>query len=67
METKVKTLNKARFDAKLSKEQKDFFQYAALASQRDKEIFFHALMHPDKPNEKLQKAAKRYKEAITKK
>jgi uncharacterized protein (DUF1778 family) len=97
METKVKTSGKARFDAKLTKEQKEFFQYAAslggfhtltefviysvqekaksiinehntlLASQRDKEIFFDALMHFKKPNVKLQKAAKRYKNATAKK
>jgi uncharacterized protein (DUF1778 family) len=97
METKVKTSDKARFDAKLSKEQKEYFQYAAslggfhtltefviysvqekaksiikehntiLASQRDKVIFFNALMSPKKPNEKLQKAAKRYKDAANKK
>jgi uncharacterized protein (DUF1778 family) len=97
METKVKSSVKARFDAKLSKEQKELFEYAAslggfrtltefviysvqekaksiikehnsiLASQRDKEIFFHALMYPNKPNEKLENAAKRYKIATTEK
>jgi uncharacterized protein (DUF1778 family) len=97
METKVKSSVKARFDAKLSKEQKELFEYAAslggfrtltefviysvqekaksiikehnsiLASQRDKKIFFHALMHPNKPNEKLQKAAKLYKDSTTEK
>jgi uncharacterized protein (DUF1778 family) len=97
METKVNSSVKARFDAKLSKEQKELFEYAAglggfrsltefviysvqekansiikehnsiLASQRDKDIFFQALMHPVKPNEKLQNAAKRYKDTTTKK
>jgi uncharacterized protein (DUF1778 family) len=96
METKLKTSNKARFDTKLSKEQKELFAYAAslggfrtltefviysvqekansiikehntvLASQKDKEIFFNELMHPKKPNVKLQKAAKRYKAATKK-
>jgi uncharacterized protein (DUF1778 family) len=97
METKVKSSVKARFDAKLSKEQKELFEYAAnlggfrtltefviysvqekaksiikehnsiLASQRDREIFFNALMHPGKPNKKLQNAAKRYKNVIIEK
>ncbi len=97
MVTKVKTTNKARFDAKLSNEQKELFEYAArlggfrtltefviysvqekaksiieehnsiLATQKDKEIFFNALLHPNKPNAKLQKAAKRYKDVISKK
>ena len=81
----------ARFDARISKEQKDFFEYAAslggfrtltefilfsvherakqivkehdsiLASKRDKEIFFKALLSSSKPNPRLRKAAKRYK------
>jgi len=37
-----------------------------LASQRDKKIFFEALMHPNKPNAKLQKACKYYKTVIFK-
>lgn len=82
----------ARFDTRISKEQKDFFEYAAnlggfrtltefilfsvherakqivkehdsmLASKRDKEIFFNALLSSSKPNPRLRKAAKRYKE-----
>ena len=33
-----------------------------LASNRDKEIFFDALMSHQKPNKKLQRAAAKYKE-----
>ncbi len=91
MTTNIKTSDKARFDAKLSKEQKEYFQYAAtlggfnsltefiissarekansiikehntiLASKKDREIFFNALMNPPEPNSALQKAAKSYK------
>lgn len=35
---------------------------AILASERDKKIFFDAIMNPPKPNQRLQDAAKRYKE-----
>lgn len=37
-----------------------------LASEKDKEIFFNALMNPPKPNDKLKAAAKLYKQAIRK-
>jgi len=93
METRIKTTEKARFDTKLSKKQKDLFEYAAtlggyrtltdfiiktvnekansiikehntiLASERDKEIFFNAILHPEKPNAALKKAAKIYQES----
>ena len=33
-----------------------------LASQRDSEIFFNALVNPPEPNEALESAAKQYKE-----
>lgn len=86
----------ARFDTRLSKEQKDFFEYAAnlggfrtltefvifsvqekakkivqehntiLTSKKDKEIFFEAIINADKPNDKLKKAANRYKEISSK-
>jgi len=36
-----------------------------LKTQRDRDIFFNALMNPQKPNAKLQTAAKRYKDATT--
>jgi uncharacterized protein (DUF1778 family) len=95
MRTQVKPSEKARFDAKLTKDQKELFEYAAslggfrtltefvihsvqekakyiikehnniLSSQRDKEIFFSALLHPNRPNAKLQSAAKRYHNVIT--
>lgn len=87
----MKTDTLARFDTRLSKEQKKLFEYAAslegfhslsefviltvqekakkiikehntlLASQRDKEIFFDALLNPKEPNNNLKAAAKRYK------
>jgi uncharacterized protein (DUF1778 family) len=92
-----KSSDKSRFDTRLPKQQKEFFEQAAiiggfrnlsefvissaqeqaikimdrhnsiLASRRDKEIFFDAIMNPPKPNERLQKAALRYKETLAKK
>jgi uncharacterized protein (DUF1778 family) len=38
-----------------------------LASKKDREIFFNALINPPKPNDKLKAAAKLYKQAIRKK
>lgn len=35
-----------------------------LLSERDREIFFEALMSPPEPNEALKKAARLYKEAL---
>ncbi len=35
-----------------------------LASNRDKEIFFNALMNPQRPNKKLQRAASKFKETF---
>ena len=82
---------KTRFDIRLSKEQKMFFEKAALlgdyrsftefvikavqekakkiiaekekiiASQKDSEIFFNAIVHSTKPNNKLTNAADEYK------
>lgn len=90
----MKTTENARFDTRLPKEQKEFFEYAAnlggfrtltefvifsvkerakkivdehnkiLASERDKEIFFNAIMNPQKPNKKLRNAALKYKETF---
>lgn len=87
-------MEKARFDTRLPKEQKEYFEYAAnlggfrnltefivfsaqqqaskivesrnviLASKRDQEVFFDAIMNPSKPNSKLRKAASRYNQAI---
>lgn len=89
----MKTME-ARFDTRLPKEQKEFFEKAAviggfrtltefvifsvqdkakqifqehnriLASKRDQEIFFNALLNPSEPNEALKKAAKRYKKVV---
>lgn len=88
----TKELNKkdARFDTRLSKEQKELFEKAAriggyrsltefvvaavnqkakeiiaekeeiLSSQRDREIFFDALMNPPAPNDALQKVAEEF-------
>jgi len=35
-----------------------------ILSQKDNEIFIHALLNPPEPNEKLKKAAKRYMDLI---
>jgi uncharacterized protein (DUF1778 family) len=89
-----KELKTSRFDTKLSKTQKELFEYAAeiggfrtltdfviisvhekaqeiiekhrsfLASEKDQEIFFSALMNPPKPSNRLKDAANRYKEAF---
>jgi uncharacterized protein (DUF1778 family) len=91
----MKTIEKARFDTRLPKEQKEYFEYAAnlggfrnltefivfsakqqasriveshntvLASKKDQEVFFDAIMNPQKPNTRLKKAALRYNETIT--
>lgn len=91
----MKTLEKARFDTRLPKEQKELFEYAAslggfrtltefvvfalqerakmiieehdaiLSSNRDKELFFKAIMNPTKPNLKLKNAASRFKNATS--
>jgi uncharacterized protein (DUF1778 family) len=91
MEKQLTIQEKARFDAKIPKVQKELFEYAAslggfrtltdfvinavqekanaiirehntiIASEKDREIFFDALMHPKGPNQKLRDAAERYK------
>ena len=93
----MNSMEQARFDARLPKEQKEFFEYAAtlggfrnltdfiiysvqqqaskivesnkaiLASKRDQEIFFDAIMNPSRPNDNLINAASQYKEAIANK
>lgn len=92
--SQTETLEKARFDGQLLKDQKNFFERAAqlagfknltefvfsaaqekaetivmnhetlLASQRDREVFFEALMNPPEPNEKLMSAAQKYKKKV---
>lgn len=87
MKIKDSISKSARFDTRLSKEQKEFFEKAAqiggyrnltdfvvaavqakaseiisekervIASQKDAEIFFDAIMNPKSPNEELSKAA----------
>ncbi|MEL7588715.1 MAG: DUF1778 domain-containing protein [Prolixibacteraceae bacterium] len=84
-----------RFDARLSKRQKLYFEKAAtlggyrnltdfifataqekareiiqeketvLASQKDSEIFFDALMNPEKPNDALTAAAENYRKLMS--
>lgn len=38
-----------------------------LASSKDQEVFFDAITNPQKPNDKLKKAAIRFNKAVTKK
>jgi len=87
---------KTRFDTRLSKEQKQFFERAAilggyrsltdfvvltvqekakkiimereliLASQKDSEIFFDALMNADLPNADLVSAAEQFHKLVSK-
>jgi len=87
---------KARFDTRLPKEQKQFFERAALlggyrnltdfviatvqnkakeiieerekiiASQKDKKVFFDALVNPPKPNKDLLSAKEAYNKLISK-
>lgn len=96
MATKTIGEEKARFDTRLSKEQKVFFERAArlggfrsltdfviltvqekakliinerervLASQKDSEIFFDAIVNAGKPNESLVLAAKQYNDVVSK-
>jgi len=91
MEKQLTLSEKARFDAKIPRVQKQLFEYAAslggfrtltdfvinavqekantiiqqhdtiLASERDRQIFFDALINPPGPNQKLRDAAERYK------
>lgn len=88
------TIEKARFDGHLPKDQKTFFERAALlagyknltefifstvqekaetivinhetllSTERDKEIFFNAIMNPPEPNDELIAANKRYEEKV---
>jgi uncharacterized protein (DUF1778 family) len=97
MEKQTHTLQMSRFDTKLSKTQKELFEYAAsiggfrtltdfiistvnekakaiieqhktvLASEKDREIFFDAIMRSEKPNKKLVGAAQRYNNALASK
>jgi len=91
MATKELNTKDARFDTRLSKEQKAFFERAArlggyrnltdfvviavqekakeiisereriIASQKDSEIFFNAVLNPKAPNNELSKAANEFK------
>src|SRR5471030_1114107 len=94
MEKALKVKEMARFDTKISKELKQFFERAAsiggyrtltefvissaqekakaiveqqsnfLASERDRKIFFDAILKAEEPNRRLIEAGKRYKEAL---
>jgi uncharacterized protein (DUF1778 family) len=96
MATKELNIEKARFDTRLTKEQKAFFERAArlggfrsltdfvvltvqkrakeiiqereqvIASQKDSEIFFDAIMNAGKPNKNLSEAANDYKALLSK-
>ena len=91
MATKELNTKNARFDTRLTKEQKAFFEKAArlggfrnltdfvvmavqekakeiisekeriIASEKDSELFFNAVMNPKVPNEELSKAADEFK------
>lgn len=91
MTTKESNIKGARFDTRLPKEQKDFFEKAArlggfrnltdfvisavqekakeivserervIASQKDSELFFNAVLNPKKPNKELSMAADQFK------
>lgn len=91
MAAKELNTKNARFDTRLPKEQKVFFEKAArlggyrnltdfvvmavqekakeiisekeriIASQKDSEVFFNAIMNPKAPNEELSKAANEFK------
>jgi uncharacterized protein (DUF1778 family) len=95
MATKTEKTGKARFDARLTKEQKRFFERAAtiggfrslsdfviltvqekareiireeeniLASRKDSEIFFDAIVNISNPNEELISAANQFKKMIS--
>lgn len=96
MATKELKSKNARFDTRLSKEQKAFFEKAAqlggyrnltdfvvhavqekakeiiseneqvIASQKDAELFFNAVMNAAKPNKELAAAAKEFKSLLGK-
>ncbi|MDP3431378.1 MAG: DUF1778 domain-containing protein [Bacteroidota bacterium] len=96
MKTEETHTEKARFDTRLSKEQKVIFERAALlggyrnlsdfvisavqekakmiiqetetvlASQKDSEIFFDAIINAANPNDKLIAAAKQYHDLLSK-
>ncbi|WP_194766206.1 DUF1778 domain-containing protein [Tamlana sp. I1] len=95
MATKDLNTKNARFDTRLTKEQKVLFERAAqlggyrsltdfvvvavqekakeiiseservLASQKDSEIFFDAVLNPKAPNQELSKAADEFKALFT--
>jgi uncharacterized protein (DUF1778 family) len=41
-------------------------QFLLITTKRDQQIFFHALIHPPRPNQKLKKAAAKYKRLTSK-
>jgi uncharacterized protein (DUF1778 family) len=87
----------ARFDTRLSKEQKELFEYAAnlggyrtltefvissaqskadeiverhrsiVASRRDQQIFFDAILNPPLPGKRLRAAARKYNKLVKRK
>jgi uncharacterized protein (DUF1778 family) len=95
MTTKELNIKDARFDTRLSKDQKVFFERAArlggfrnftdfvvlaiqekakaiiaereqiISSEKDSEIFFEAVLNPQKPNKALVKAVKEFKSILS--
>jgi uncharacterized protein (DUF1778 family) len=95
MATKTIKADKTRFDTRLTKEQKQFFERAAaiggfrsltdfviltvqekareiirdeesiVASQKDSEIFFDAIVNAGKPNEELISAVKQFNKKLS--
>jgi uncharacterized protein (DUF1778 family) len=95
MTTKELNIKDARFDTRLSKDQKVFFERAArlggfrnftdfvvlaiqekakaiiaekeqiISSEKDSEIFFEAVLNPQKPNKALVKSVKEFKSILS--
>ncbi len=93
----MNTKEMTRFDTRLSKDQKEYLEYAAklggyktlsdfvlssaknkadqiveshnqiLTSVKDREVFYNAILHPQKPNARLKRAAGKYKKTVRKK
>lgn len=92
----MQTQKTARFDTRITPDQKKLFKYASelagyasmsefvvtsvqmranaivdqhnkiITSQKDRELFFNALINPPRPNTALRKAAKKYFAALSK-
>ena len=70
----MRSISQARFDTRLSKKQKELFEYAATVGGfrnltefivfSDKKIFFDALLDAEAPNAALKKAVQKHKKSI---